>query len=107
MTGQSVFESVRGEFSEADFKFIVLNSRVATNNLLTPFQILAVKTYRFIKATGLKPAEDFGLDKTNVLVEHIPISVTKQYSQELIEDWEDYSKQNSKIALSRHSKKHF
>lgn len=107
LTGQSVFESVRGEFSEADFKFIVLNSRVATNNLLTPFQILAVKTYRFIKSTGLKPAEDFGLDKTNVLVEHIPISVTKQYSQELIEDWEDYSKQNSKIALSRHSKKHF
>ena len=53
LSGLSVFESVRGQFTEADFKFIVLNSRVATNNLLTPFQILSVKIYRFIKSTGL------------------------------------------------------
>jgi len=105
LSGLSVFESVKGEFEEADFKFIVLNSRVATNNLLTPFQILSVKIYRFIKSTGLKPAEDFGLDKTNVVVEHIPISVTKQYSHELIEDWEDYSDNRTKIALNPNSKK--
>lgn len=105
LSGLSVFESVKGEFEEADFKFIVLNSRVATNNLLTPFQILYVKIYRFIKSTGLKPAEDFGLDKTNVVVEHIPISVTKQYSHELIEDWEDYSDNLTKIALNPNSKK--
>jgi hypothetical protein len=50
-----------------------------------------VKAYRFVKATGLKPAEDFGLDKTNVKVEYIPISVTKQFDQEMVEDYEDYS----------------
>jgi KUP system potassium uptake protein len=105
LSGLSVFESVRGQFTEADFKFIVLNSRVATNNLLTPFQILSVKIYRFIKSTGLKPAEDYGLDKTNVIVEHIPISVTKQYSQELREDWEDYSNQGPKISLNPSAKK--
>jgi KUP system potassium uptake protein len=99
LTGQSVFNSIKGYITEPDFKFIVLNSRVATNNLLTPSQIIAVKTYRFIKSTGLKPAEDFGLDKTNVVVEHIPITVTKQYSQELIEDWEDYSDNRTKIHL--------
>jgi KUP system potassium uptake protein len=104
LSGLSVFESVKGQF-EPDFKFIVLNSRVATNNLLTPFQILSVKIYRFIKSTGLKPAEDFGLDKTNVVVEHIPISVTKQYSQELREDWEDYSNQGPKISLNPSAKK--
>jgi KUP system potassium uptake protein len=104
LSGLSVFESVKGQF-EPDFKFIVLNSRVATNNLLTPFQILSVKIYRFIKSTGLKPAEDFGLDKTNVVVEHIPISVTKQYSQELREDWEDYSNQGPKMSLNPSSKK--
>ena len=105
LSGLSVFDSVKGQFDETDFKFIVLNSRVATNNLLTPFQILAVKVYRFIKTTGLKPAEDYGLDKTNVLVEHIPITVSKQYSQELIEDWEDYSDDITKIALPPNNKK--
>jgi hypothetical protein len=44
-----------------------------------------------VKSTGLKPAEDFGLDKTNVLVDYIPITVAKQVDQELIEDFENYS----------------
>ncbi len=91
LTGESVFDSVRGQLDEVDFKFIVLNSRVATDNHLTAFQTLCVKAYRFVKSTGLKPAEDFGLDKTNVVVEYIPISVTKQLDQVLVEDCEDYS----------------
>ncbi|MEY3237231.1 MAG: hypothetical protein RI883_1332 [Bacteroidota bacterium] len=101
LTGESVFESVKGKFDDADFKFIVLNSRVATDNKLTAFQSICVKAYRFVKSTGLKPAEDFGLDKTNVVVEYIPICVTKQYDQELVEDWEDYSEKNNKISLTR------
>lgn len=100
LSGDSVFKCVRGEFDEPDFKFIVLNSRVATDNKLTAFQRMCVKAYRFIKSTGLKPAEDFGLDKTNVQVEYIPISVTKQYDQELVEDYEDYSRSES-IRLTR------
>ena len=91
LTGESVFESVREKVGDPDFKFIVLNSRVATDNLLTSFQIIFVKVYRFIKMTGLTPAEDFGLDKTNVAVEYVPISVAKQLDQEMIEDSEDYS----------------
>ncbi len=91
LTGESVFNSIRGKFEQDDFKFIVLNSRIATDNQLTAFQSICVKAYRFVKATGLKPAEDFGLDKTNVKVEYIPISVTKQFDQEMVEDYEDYS----------------
>lgn len=102
LTGESVFESVKGQFDEPDFKFIVLNSRVATDNKLTAFQTICVKAYRFVKATGLKPAEDFGLDKTNVMVEYIPISVTKQYDQEMVEDYEDYS--TGKISLTKGEK---
>jgi KUP system potassium uptake protein len=101
LTGESVFQSVKGQFEEADFKFIVLNSRIATDNKLTAFQSICVKAYRFVKATGLKPAEDFGLDKTNVMVEYIPISVTKQYDQILVEDFEDYSKGKEKVHLRR------
>jgi KUP system potassium uptake protein len=87
----SVFESVKGEFIRPDFKFIVLNSRVATDNKLTAFQIISVKAYRFIKSIGLTPAEDFGLDKTNVVVEHVPISITKRFNKKMVEDFEDYS----------------
>ncbi len=91
LSGESVFQSVKGKFDEIDFKFVVLNSRVAMDNALTPFQQICVKAYRFVKSTGLKPAEDFGLDKTNVIVDYIPISVTAQVDQELTEDFEDYS----------------
>jgi KUP system potassium uptake protein len=91
LDGKSVFECVKGHFEEPDFKFIMLSSRVATDNKLTPFQIITVKAYRFIKATGLKAAEDFGLDKKNVMEEYVPINVTKQYEQELHEEFENYS----------------
>ena len=91
LTNESVFECIKDRVGKVDFKFIVLNSRVSTDNALTAFEILCVKAYRFVKSTGLKPAEDFGLDKTNVEVDYIPISVTAQVNQELTEDYEDYS----------------
>ncbi len=91
LDGESIFDSVKHKINEPDYKFIVLNSRIATDNLLTSFQVIFVKVYRFIKFTGLSAAEDFGLDKTNVKVEYVPISVTKTFNQEMIEDEEDYS----------------
>jgi len=90
LTGESIFDCVKGNF-EPDFKFIMLNSRVATDNKLTAFQIIVVKVYRFIKKLGLKSSEDFGLDETNVIEEFIPISVTQQFDQEMCEDFENYS----------------
>ena len=92
LVNESVFESIRNSNIPVDFKFVVINSRISTDNYLTPFQQLCIRTYRFVKSTGLKPAEDFGLDKTNVEVDFIPISVTEAISQEVIEDYEDYSK---------------
>jgi KUP system potassium uptake protein len=91
ISNTSVFECVKDEFIRPDFKFIVLNSRVATDNKLTAFQLLSVKAYRFIKTIGLTPAEDFGLDKTNVVVEYVPISITKKFNKQMVEDFEDYS----------------
>ena len=91
LSGESVFESVRGTFQEVDFKFVVINSRVSADNDLTWFENICIKAYRFVKSTGLKPAEDFGLDKTNVSVDYIPISVTNRVDHEMTEDFEDYS----------------
>lgn len=96
LTGQSIFECVKGKFDVPDFKFIILNSRVATDNKLTAFQTIVVKVYRFIKSLGLKSSEDFGLDETNVIEEFIPISVTKQFDQEMCEDYENYSDKTRK-----------
>jgi KUP system potassium uptake protein len=91
LTNESIFPSINNKFPRPDFKFIVLNSRVATDNKLSAFQSIYVKTYRFIKSIGLTPAEDFGLDKTNVVVEYVPINVTKRFNQKMTEDFEDYS----------------
>ena len=92
LLNESIYPSINGRFDRPDFTFIVLNSRVATDNKLTAFQNICIKGYRFVKALGLKPAEDFGLDKTNVVVEYVPISITKRMNQEMTEDFEDYSK---------------
>lgn len=101
LSGDSVFECVRGKFDESDFKFIVINTRIAMDNQLTTFQTICVKAYRFVKSLGLKPAEDFGLDKTNVQVEFVPISVTQQCNWEMIEDYEDYSVDPNKVKLDK------
>lgn len=90
ISGESVFTPLRGEIDEVDFKFIVLNTRVAIDNVVTPFQMMAIKAYRFIKSTGLQAAEDFGLDRTNVQVEYIPISVTDKFEATPIEVYQDY-----------------
>lgn len=92
ISGESIFESVRGKFNEVDFKFVILNSRIASDNDLTPFQIIVVKVYRFIKRFGLKSSEDLGLDQTNVVEEYIPIHVAQTVDCDMKEEFEDYSK---------------
>ena len=59
----------------ADFKFILLNSRVAIDDSLTPLEQFVVKGYRLIKSISLSTAEDFGLELTNVEEEKVPISL--------------------------------
>lgn len=86
LADESIFDCMKNKFEETDFKFIILNTRVATNNKLTAYQIIIVKVYRFIKNLGLKSTEDFGLDQTNVIEEFIPISITKQFESTLKED---------------------
>jgi KUP system potassium uptake protein len=91
LTNNRIFDCVLDNFPTPDFKYIVLNTRVATDNKLTAFQNISIKVYRFIKTLGLKPAEDFGLDKTNVIVEFVPVNLTKRFNKKMIEDYEDYS----------------
>lgn len=84
ITGKSIFDSVYGVFNHTDFKYVVINSRVSTDHLLSTFESISVKVYRFIKHTGLQAAEDFGLDKTNVEEEFVPISIGMKYDREIV-----------------------
>lgn len=71
----SHYPSLRKYNMPADFKFIILNTRVAIDDALSPFEQFVVKGYRFIKSISLSTAEDFGLELTNVEEETVPIRV--------------------------------
>lgn len=79
----SHYPSLRLHSMPADFKFILLNTRVAIDDALTPFEQFVVKGYRFIKSISLSTAEDFGLELTNVEEETVPIRIAPSSKIEL------------------------
>ncbi len=79
----SHYPSLRKYNMPADFKFIILNSRVAIDDALSPFEQFIVKGYRFIKSVSLTTAEDFGLELTNVEEETVPIRIAPSTKIEL------------------------
>ena len=62
----------------ADFKFILLNSRVSVDEEVSAFNQFVIRAYRAIKSISLSPIEDFGLDTTNVEIERVPIDLGKK-----------------------------
>lgn len=73
----SRYPSLRKFELPADFKFIVIQSRIASDDKLTPWEQFVVKGYRLVKKLGISTAEDFGLEQTNMIEEIIPIRVGK------------------------------
>jgi KUP system potassium uptake protein len=61
----------------ADFKYVFINTRVATDNHLSLQDIFTIRIYRLLKSIGLSAMDDFGLDETNSIEEKIPINVAK------------------------------
>ncbi|HNV99672.1 MAG TPA: KUP/HAK/KT family potassium transporter [Chitinophagales bacterium] len=74
----SRYPSLRKHGMFADFKFILLNSRVSIDNKLSPWEQIVVKGYRLFKSWALPTHEDFGLELTNVEYELVPITVTEE-----------------------------
>jgi KUP system potassium uptake protein len=72
---KSHYPSLRKHDMPADFKFIVLNSRLSVDDDITPFEQFIVRAYRVLKKISLTPAQDFGLDLSNVATETVPITV--------------------------------
>ncbi len=71
----SHYPSLRKHGMPADFKFILINSRVAIDDDLSPIDQFVIKGYRLIKEISLSAAEDFGLELTNVEEETVPIKI--------------------------------
>lgn len=85
---QSHYPSLRAYDIPADFKFILLNSRVSADDALSPFEQFIVRAYRVLKNTALSPAENFGLENGNFQIETVPINVAKIKVIELVREGE-------------------
>jgi KUP system potassium uptake protein len=74
---KSHYPSLRKHEMPADFKFYVLNSRLSVDDDISPFEQFIVRAYRILKRISLTPAQDFGLDLSNIANETVPITVGK------------------------------
>jgi KUP system potassium uptake protein len=73
----SHYPSLRKHGWGADFKFILLNSRISADDEIGPFDQFFVRSYRILKKLSLPTQEDFGLEVSNVEIETVPINVGK------------------------------
>lgn len=71
----SHYPSLRKYGMPADFKFILLNTRVASDDALSPYELFIIKGYRLLKKISLNTASDLGLDVTNMEEEKVPIKI--------------------------------
>lgn len=79
----SHYPSLRKHRFNADFKFIILNSRASVDDEISPFDQFTIRAYRVLKKLSLSTSEDFGLEISNVEVETVPINVGKTKDIEL------------------------
>lgn len=74
----SHYDSLRKHGIPADFRYIILNSRVSIDDELSPWYQFVIRAYRLIKKLALSSAEDFGLEMSNVKEETVPINLKKK-----------------------------
>jgi KUP system potassium uptake protein len=73
----SHYPSLRKHNLPADFKFILLNSRVSVDDEISPFNQFVIRVYRVLKKLSLPTHEDFGLEVANIELETVPINIGK------------------------------
>jgi KUP system potassium uptake protein len=73
--GLSHYPSLRKHRYNADFKFILLNSRASMDDDISPFDQFTIRAYRLLKRLSLPTTEDFGLEISNIEVETVPIKI--------------------------------
>jgi KUP system potassium uptake protein len=71
----SRYPSLRNHNMAADFKFIMVNSKVSADDEISYGNQLVLKIFGFLKSLSLPNHVDFGLEMSNVEVETVPINV--------------------------------
>lgn len=79
----SHYPSLRKHGWNADFKFILLNSRISADDEIGASEQFIIRAYRLLKKLSLPTQADFGLEVANVEVETVPINVNKAKDVEL------------------------
>ena len=80
---RSPYPSLRKHNMPADFKFILLRTRVSADSELNGFERWIVRSYRIIKKFSLPAAEDFGLEMSTVEEEVVPIFIGQKQEIDL------------------------
>ena len=83
---KSPYPSIRKHNIDSDFKFILLHTRVSADTELTGFEQWVVRTYRLFKKFSLAAVEDFGLERSNVEEEIVPILVGPKAEIQLLRE---------------------
>lgn len=68
---------------EPDFKFVVIEKFISVENDFSLKESLMLNSYFFMKSIGLSDERAFGLDKSDVVVEYIPLVYNKAEHLEL------------------------
>ena len=71
---------------EPDFKFVVIEKFLSIENEFALREGLLLKSYFLLKDMGLSDEKAFGLDKSDVVVEHIPLIYHPVSNIDLIRD---------------------
>ncbi|MEP7196672.1 MAG: KUP/HAK/KT family potassium transporter [Saprospiraceae bacterium] len=79
----SNYPSLKKFHLPADFKFILLRTRVSADSELSPFERWIIRSYRMIKKVSLPAYEDFGLELANVEEEVVPILLASKVEMNL------------------------
>lgn len=77
---------------EPDFKFVVIEKFISVENDFSLRESLMLNSYFFLKSLSLNDETAFGLDKSDVVVEYIPLVYNKTQSSELTRIWPGLSK---------------
>ncbi len=79
----SHYESLRTYNLPADFKFILINSSISVDELLSPFNQFIVRFYRMLKKMSLPTTEDIGLELSNTEIDTVPIKIGQKINIDL------------------------
>ena len=79
----SHYPSLRKHKQPADFKFVLVSSRISVDLAFNPLDRLAIAVYRVIKRFSLPRETEFGLELTSLALEEVPIRVAPDTKMEM------------------------